>query len=82
MIVHYNVCEQCGNQKQIETEKSSPEEESRLSNGFVFSFSIQSLYSVLNNRYGTPKYQNATFCDKDCLIEYLKINIKKVKEDK
>lgn len=83
MIVYYNVCDQCGNQHQIDSEQSSPEFESDLKNGFVFSFNIQSLFATLNDRKFTqPKLQSATFCDKECLIEYLKTNLRRIKEDR
>lgn len=70
MIVHYNVCDQCGNQTQVDLSEDGENK------GFEFSFATQDLVACLEkDRFRTAKMKTGTFCDKDCLLEYLKAHI-------
>lgn len=64
MIVHYNVCDHCGNQTQIEDEV--------VTSGFEFCFYSLELKDSLKGNKFSPKFKSATFCGRDCLIEFLK----------
>jgi len=70
MIVYYNVCDQCGNQNQIDPSEDSDNK------GFEFAFSSQDLVACLEkDRFKTTKMRTATFCDRECMLEFLKVNI-------
>jgi hypothetical protein len=71
MIVHYNVCDQCGNQSQLDTA------ESESSGGFEFCFMIQDIVASLEHDKFRSKQsmKSVTFCDKECLLEYLKLHL-------
>ena len=66
-VVSYNVCDQCGNQTKIESDKFC---------GLRVDFKITSLNSTKLN-FGTDI---KTFCDKECFLEYFKAHINNVGE--
>lgn len=69
MIVYMNVCDQCGNQNQIQS--------GSFDSGIDVNFTIISVFQVVENRnkYSTDKQITGTFCDRDCLIEWLKARV-------
>lgn len=70
VIVHYNVCDHCGQQTQISSDEKD------ITNGFEFFFYTLDLKeSIKGNKY-SPKFKCGTFCDRDCLVEFLKANLK------
>jgi len=73
-VLYQLCCDYCGNIHQIYTDENKTHNE-----GFEFCFFTLDAFSSLetaNKRYN-PKYNSLTFCDKDCLIEYLKTNLNK-----
>jgi hypothetical protein len=69
MIVHFSVCEHCGRQKQISEEVEET--------GFEFFYYTTDLRDALKNTksYFQNKFKSGTFCDRSCLIEFIKNNI-------
>ena len=67
MIVHYNVCDHCGQQTQIEDDKEQ--------HGFEFFFYSLELKDSLKGNKFSPKFRSATFCQRECLVEFLKVNL-------
>jgi hypothetical protein len=66
MIVNFNVCDHCGNQKQIVSG----------STGLDVTFHIQTVYERIDSPHKfRTKDTNGTFCDKECFISYLKENL-------
>lgn len=76
MIINMNVCDNCGNQSEIPPprDKTSPDEEPEK--GFAFHFYTTSLQRmVADNRFSSTKYKSGTFCDKECLLQFIKDNL-------
>lgn len=69
MIVNYNVCDQCGNQNEIQS--------GSLGSGIDVTFTIIPTYQTIENRggYNRDKQTNGTFCDKECMLEWFKANL-------
>lgn len=66
MIVFYNICDHCSNQTQIEDDKNDY--------GIEFHF-YSYLISTKERRDNWSKRNVGTFCNKECLLEYLKNNL-------
>ena len=70
MLVTFLICDFCGTQNQIHTD------EKKIDNvGFEFCFYTLCASDALENKRYNPKYNNLTFCGKECLMEFLKKNI-------
>ncbi len=71
MIVNYNVCDQCGNQNEIRS--------GSVDSGIDITFTIVPTYQTIENAgtYKMNKNVNGTFCDKECMIEWLKSHVSK-----
>lgn len=67
MIVYMNVCDQCGNQNEIQS--------GSLDSGVNIDFRIVPTYQKTENRgsyLGVDALHNKTFCDKECMLEWFK----------
>lgn len=77
MIVFYNVCEHCGKQTQITEDKTD-----EWNKGCEFYFSIVGLSESIKGSKFPGKLTSFTFCDKECVLEYLKVNFEKSRGNK
>lgn len=69
MIVYFNVCNHCGTQTQISEGAEDVQ-------GFEFTFYTFKLKDSIRGQKPWPgKYKSGTFCDVNCLIEFLKNNL-------
>lgn len=66
MIINYNVCDHCGSQKQIL---------SGSDNGVQVALAVQMPYEVVSNAYSKKEEFRGTFCDRDCLLSFIKENL-------
>jgi len=67
MIVYYNICDNCGNQNQIISGSAG--------SGVSFTFYVFPTYEVKSLMFS--KNEEVTFCNKECLLSYLKDNLTK-----
>lgn len=68
MIISYNVCEHCGSQTEISNITDDT--------GFEFHFCTFSLKDSARGQKPWPgKFNVGSFCDRNCLLEYLKANL-------
>lgn len=66
MILNYSVCDHCGNRAQIIKEEKESE-------SFEFFFCSLTIKEAVQGHKPYPnKFQSSTFCNRNCLIEYLK----------
>jgi len=79
MIVHFSVCDHCSAQRQIGNPIDGESSDSYAINGFEFCFCVIDLTASIKNGGSSfgKKYTSGTFCNKDCLIEFFKENMKK-----
>ena len=71
MIVSYNVCDHCGAQTEI-----TEAEGSECKDCFEFNYYVVNVVALCKGaKNNFPKWVGFTFCNRDCLIEYLKQNM-------
>lgn len=63
MIVKYNVCDNCGTQKEIKED---------IESGVGVAFEIASPEKVVTSSLFRNDVHIVTFCDRECLLSYLK----------
>ena len=75
MIVKYNVCDNCGNQAEIQ-----PKE---IESGVEVLFKVRPVYEAVKDRFRHFSEEDSlTFCDLNCFTDYIKSSFQKFGEKK